>query len=46
MFENEVVKKMEWTRKETQKIDDRISLIKEAQLSALQMILAIQRRVQ
>lgn len=46
MFENEVVKKMELTRKETQKIDDRISLIKEAQLSALQMILAIQRRVQ
>ena len=39
-------KKIDEARRETQKIDERVEKIKEAQLYSLQLILSIQRRVQ
>lgn len=45
LFEAEINKKIENARTETQKVDERISQMREAQLYSLQMILALQRRV-
>ena len=45
-FEGEIKRRIESTRQETQKVDERIEQMKEAQLYTLQMILAMQRRVQ
>ena len=46
LFECEIKKKIETARTETQKVDERINEMKEAQLYTLQMVLALQRRVQ
>ena len=45
-FECEIKKKIEIARTETQKVDERINEMKEAQLYTLQMVLSLQRRVQ
>lgn len=46
MFENEIQKKIDNSRAETQKVDQLINQMKQGQLYTLQMILALQRRVQ
>lgn len=45
-FEESIKKKIDSSKKETQKIDDRIAELKDAQIYSLQMVLAIQRKVQ
>ena len=44
-FETEIRKKIDNTRIETAKIDERIEQVKNAQIYSLQMILAIQRKI-
>jgi hypothetical protein len=44
-FENEVKDKIDNAKKETNKLDDKINLIKQGQLATLQMVLSLQRRV-
>lgn len=46
LFENDIQKKIDNARAETHKVDERINEMKEGQLYTLQMILALQRRVQ
>lgn len=46
LFESEVKKRIDSAKKETAKIDEKIVQLKEGQIYSLQMILALQRRVQ
>ena len=46
MFEGEVKRTIEVVRKETEKVDEKIEQLKQAQLMSLQLVLEIQRRVQ
>ena len=45
VFESEVKEQIENSRRETAKIDEKINVLKQGQLGAMQMVLALQRRV-
>jgi predicted S18 family serine protease len=44
-FEMEVNEKIDNAKKETAKLDEKINSIKQGQLTSLQMVLSLQRRV-